>query len=274
MTTTTPGVSASRNLPREISDGIWWVGACLESAAFDEPVHFHTSAYLVVGTNATLMFDTAPPGAWPKVSDDLDRVLGGRTLDYLVPSHAEIPHAGNLARIVDRYPAVTIVGDLRDYHLYFPDHVDRMHPAPHGTEIDLGGGYTFVLLDAVIEDLPTTVWGYERSQQVLFPVDALGYGHLPQVSEDIDEPLHRPGECALLTSELDHPPALELATHLTKSSLFWSRYVDIGPYFERFEALLRRYPARLLAPAHGSVVDDLDLIMPVMREAHRLAFSA
>lgn len=277
MTTTMPGVASTRDLPREISDGIWWVGACLESAAFDEPVHFHTSAYVIVGTEATLMFDTAPPGAWSKVRHDLDRVLGDRPLDYLVPSHPEIPHAGNLDRIVGRYPGVQIVGDLRDYHLYFPDHVDRMRPVPHGTEIDLGGGHAFVLLDAVIEDLPTTVWGYERSQQVLFPVDALGYGHLPQVSGedsgDVGEPLHRPGECALLTSELDHPPALELATHLTRSSLYWSRYVDIGPYFERFEALLVRYPARLLAPAHGSVVDDLDLIMPVMREAHRHAFS-
>ena len=140
MTTTTPGVASTRDLPREIDQGIWWVGACLESAAFDEPVHFHTSAYLIVGTEATLMFDTAPPGAWPKVEHDLDRVLGDRPLDYLVPSHPEIPHAGNLDRIVERHPGVAIVGDLRDYHLYFPEHVDRMRPLPHGTEIDLGGG--------------------------------------------------------------------------------------------------------------------------------------
>lgn len=265
-------VASTRDLPREIRPGVWWVGACLESGAFDEPVHFHTSAYVVIGTNKTLMFDTAPPGAWPKVDQDLDQVLGNRPLDYIVPSHAEIPHAGSLGRVVEKYPDVTILGDLRDFHLYFPDEVHRMHPVPHGTEVDLGGGYRFAVLDAVIEDLPTTVWGYEHSQQVLFPVDALGYGHLPQISDDVDEPLHRPGECALLTSELHHPPALDLATHLTKSSLFWSRFVDIGPYFERFDALLERYPARLLAPAHGSVVDDLDIIMPVMREAHRQAF--
>lgn len=266
------GIASTKDLPREISPGIWWVGACLESAAFDEPVHFHTSAYVVVGGSRTLMFDTAPPGAWPKVDQDLDRVLGDRPLDYLVPSHAEIPHAGSLGRVVEKYPDVTVLGDLRDFHLYFPDQVHRMRSVPHGTEVDLGGGYTFTVLDAVIQDLPTTVWGYERSQQVLFPVDALGYGHLPQLSDDVDEPLHWPGECALLASELLHPPALDLATHLTRSSLFWSRFVDIGPYFDRFDALLECYPTRLLAPAHGSVVDDLDIIMPVMREAHRQAF--
>jgi hypothetical protein len=37
---------------------------------------------------------------------------------------------------------------------------------------ELGGGYRFTLLDAIIEDLPNTVWAYEHKQQVLFPVDA------------------------------------------------------------------------------------------------------
>ena len=235
-------------------------------------MHFHTSAYLIVGTERTLLFDTAPPGAWEVVERDLKRILDGRRLDFVVPSHPEIPHAGCLTRILDTYPEAEVLGDLRDYHMYFPDYVDRMRSIPHETEIDLGGGYRFTLLDAIIEDLPTSVWGYESRQQVLFPVDALGYGHLPQREDLPDEPLHRPGECALLSSELTRPPALDLATHLTQSSLYWSRFVDITPQMERFDALLERYPTKLIAPAHGSVVDDLDVIMPVIREAHRTVF--
>jgi flavorubredoxin len=263
-----------REIPREIADGVWWLGGCLESAAFDEPVHFHTSAYLIVGQDKTLLFDTAPPGAWDAMERDLARILGDRKLDYVVPSHPEIPHAGCLTRVLSMYPEARVLGDLRDYHLYFPDYVDRMDPVPHGTTIELGGGFRFTILDAIIEDLPITVWGYEHSQQVLFPVDALGYGHLPQSADLPDEPLHRPGECALLSSELEKPPAMNLAQHLTQSSLYWSRFVDITPYMERFDALLQTHPAKLIAPAHGSVVDDLDVIMPVMREAHRRAYEA
>ncbi|MDQ2801240.1 MAG: MBL fold metallo-hydrolase [Pseudomonadota bacterium] len=259
-------------LPREIAEGVWWVGGCLESAAFAEPVHFHTSAYLVVGAERSLLFDTAPPAMWPDLDRDLDQILGGRTLDYVVPSHPEIPHAGNLGKLLDKYPAAVATGDLRDYHLYFPDHEDRLRTVPHGTTVELGGGYRFTLLDAIIEDLPNTVWGYEHKQQVLFPVDSLGYGHLPQTAEFPDELLHRAGECALLSSELHAPPALDLATYLTQSSLFWSRYVEITPYMDRLEALMRDYPPRLIAPAHGSVIDDLGVVMPVMREAHRKAF--
>ncbi len=259
-------------LPREIADGVWWLGGCLESAAFSEPVHFHTSAYLIVGADQTLLYDTAPPAMWPELDRDLDRILGTRPLDFVVPSHPEIPHAGNLGKLLDKYPAALAMGDLRDYHLYFPDHVGQMRSVPHETTLALGGGYRFTFLDAIIEDLPNTVWGYEHKQQVLFPVDALGYGHLPQNAEFPDEPMHRAGECALLASELHQPPALDLATYLTQSSLFWSRYVEITPYLARLEALMRQYPPRFIAPAHGSVIDDLDIVMPVMREAHRKSF--
>ena len=259
-------------LPREIAPGVWWVGGCLESAAFEHPVHFHVSAYLIVGTERALLFDTAAPAMWPELSADLDQILGARTLDFIVPSHPEIPHAGNFGKLLDKYPQAVATGDVRDYHLYFPDHVDRMHPAAHDTTLDLGGGYRFTFLEAIIKDLPSTVWGYEHSQQVLFPVDALGYGHLPQTAEFPDEQLHRAGECALFSSELRTPPALDLATYLTQSSLFWSRNVDIAPFMARFERLLQTYPSKLIAPAHGSVIDDLTVVMPVMREAHRKSY--
>lgn len=259
-------------LPREIAAGVWWVGGCLESAAFDHPVHFHVSAYLIVGTERALLVDTAAPAMWPELSNDLDRILGHRTLDYVVPTHPEIPHAGNLGKLLDKYPKAIATGDLRDYHLYFPDHVDRMQSVPHDTTLELGGGYRVTILDAIIEDLPNTVWCYEHRQQVLFPVDALGYGHLPQTLEFPDEYLHRAGECALLSSELREPPALDLATYLTQSSLYWSRFVEITPFMVRLEQLLVKYPAKLIAPAHGSVIDDLNVVMPVMREAHRKSF--
>jgi flavorubredoxin len=261
-----------RRLPREISPGIWWVGGCLVSGAFDEPVHFHTSAYLVIGADRTLLYDTAPPSMWDELDRDLDRLLDGRKLDYCVPSHSEIPHCGNLHRLCAKYPAMEVVGDMRDYHLYFPDYEPRMRQLPHGSTIELGGGYRFTLLDAIIEDLPTTVWGYEHKSQMLCTVDALGYGHQPQIAEFPGELVHRAGECALFASELDTPPQLKYATHLTTASLFWSKYVEISPYFERLLQLMQQYPTKLIAPAHGAVIDKLDVIMPVMREAHRKAF--
>ncbi len=261
-----------RRLPREISPGVWWVGGCLKSGAFEEPVHFHTSAYLVIGTDKTLLYDTAPPSMWDEMDRDLDRLLGGRPLDYCVPSHSEIPHAGNLHRLCAKYPDLIVAGDMRDYHLFFPDYESRMRHMAHETTIELGGGWRFTLLEAIIGDLPGTMWGYEHKSRTLFPVDALGYGHQPQIAEYPEELVHRAGECALFSSELAAPPDMKYATYLMTASLFWSRYVEVGPLFEKLQALMEKYPTRLIAPAHGAVIDDLDVIMPVMREAHRRAF--
>jgi flavorubredoxin len=261
-----------RRLPREISPGVWWVGGCLASNAFDEPVHFHTSAYLVIGTERTLLYDTAPPSMWEEMDRDLDRLLGGRKLDYCVPSHSEIPHAGNLHRLCAKYPDMVVTGDMRDFHLYYPDYVHQMVHAQPDTTIELGGGYRFTLLDAIIEDLPSTMWGYEHRSQTLFPVDALGYGHQPQAPEFPDELVHRAGECALFSSELRNPPEMKYATHLMSASLFWSKYVHVEPFFKKLAALMEKYPTKLIAPAHGAVIDDLAVIMPVMREAHQRAF--
>jgi hypothetical protein len=68
------------------------------------------------------------------------------------------------------------------------------------------------------------------------------------------------------------PPDLKLATHLTQSSLFWRRHVEIGLYLEQLERLMQEYPTKLIAPVHDSVIDDVDVIMPLMREAHCQAF--
>jgi hypothetical protein len=106
----------------------------------------------------------------------------------------------------------------------------------------------------------------------LFVADAFAYGHVSgELEQLMDEPLHRPGECALMSSEMA-PPLLEPAVAITRGGLFWSTYVEISPYLEKLDRLIKRHPTRLIAPAHGNVIDDLEVVMPLFREAHRIAF--
>jgi flavorubredoxin len=263
---------ASTSLPREFAPGVWWLGGCLgDGGFFEEPVHFHVSAYVVKGSERAAIFDTSMPAFWPQLERDLDQILGERPLDYVVPSHPESAHGGNVGSLLDKYPAAVAAGDMRDYHLYYPEHADRLRQVDPGVELDLGGGYGLVLLDAVIEDLPNSIWAYERREQVLFTADALAYGHLAEATERFGEPVHRAGECALMSSEME-PPALAPTVAITQGGLFWSRHVDIAPYLKQLDELMEQYPTRLIAPAHGNVVDDLEVVIPLVREAHRIAF--
>jgi len=266
--------SPARPLPRQLAERITWLGDCLKRTEAQQPVHVHTSCFLVVGDDQTLLVDTGHPAHWTQVDRQLDALLGVRPLDWVFPTHPELPHAGNLNRLLAKYPGAKVTGDVRDYPLYCPEYVDRLVPRQTGEELELGGS-TIVFLEALIKDLPSTQWAYETSGRVLFVADAFGYTHGGvTVGEGADEPLHLPGECGLLSTELSSKPSVEQTAFLTRAALFWSRYVDVEPHFAEVDALLSRYPARLVAPAHGNVIADFHALLPVLRAAHNVVYVA
>jgi flavorubredoxin len=184
--------------PRELAQGIWWMGGCFPIAAGDgsgfdvgdlSEVHSHVAAYLIVGETKTVIIDTGTPANWAKLSFDLDQVLGDRPLDYVVPTHWEVPHAGNLERLLTKYPRSQAHGDLRDFHLAHPDFDSRLHIARPREKLELGGGYEFIFLPAPIKDIVSTTWGFEAKQKVLFVADGFSYTH--HVSDKADEDSRR-----------------------------------------------------------------------------------
>ena len=137
---------------RPIADGVHWLGGCLPANAQGQEVHYHVSAYLVVGSEAAILVDTGDPAHLPTVIGQLGAALGDRPLDYIFPTHPEIPHAGNLPWLLDRYPSALVVGDVRDYSLHFPEFEGRFRPMAAGERIDLGDR-EFRFLPAFIRDL-------------------------------------------------------------------------------------------------------------------------
>jgi flavorubredoxin len=259
--------------PREIAPGVHWLGACSENVVGGQVFHVHLGQYLILGTAKTLLIDTGMPNFWPEVSAQLHAVLGGRPLDYLMPTHPEVPHVSALPYVLDAYPDCRLIGDSRDYRLYFPRYYPRMVHAAAGDEIDLGGK-TLVFVEAVMKDLPNTLWAYERSERVLFVCDGFAFMHAGAEQPEADgeaEALHRPGQCALFTSEMAEAIKVDQASFILQRALYWSRYVDADVLFRRIERLIQAYPARLIAPAHGNVIDNPAVVFPTIRMAHEAA---
>jgi hypothetical protein len=261
----------SVGLPRKITPNIDWLGDCLQVEYQGGLIHGHSSIYLVRGSERSLLVDTGHPAHWARIEADLDDLLGGEQLDWILPTHAELPHSGNLHRLGRKYPAAKVVGDVRDYHLFFPRLAERLQPWPKREPLKLGGGTEIVLVEAPLKDLVSTQWAFETSERVLFVADGFGYMHArPGGAED--QPVHRPGECSLFSTEWQEPPGVEHAAFLTRAALAWTRYVDDTRIFEQVAELLDAYPPRLVAPAHGSVISDFEVFLPKVKEAHRLAF--
>jgi hypothetical protein len=79
---------------------------------------------------------------------------------------------------------------------------------------------------------------------------------------------HTPDECALTSAEMP-PIKVEQMSFIVRAALNWSRYVDVRPLFDEFADLIEnQYPTRLIGPAHGNVIVDLEQLMPVVRQAY------
>ncbi len=258
--------------PREIADSIFWLGCCRELNLDGQMFHNHISAYVIVGPERALMVDTGSLGRWPRISELLDVALNGRQLDYLAPTHPEVAHAWNIRELAAKYPSMKIVGDVRDLHLYFPELVDRFLAVETGASLRLGGDYEYVVVPAPIKDLPSTTWGYESGRKVLFVADAFGYVHCGPASPEVDMPLHEPGDCWLVSTELDAPPNVQKTEKVTRSALDWSRYLDATPLLAEVDRIFQTYPTSIIAPAHGNVITNPEIVYPVIRDAFRLSF--
>ena len=96
--------TAVPTLPRQITDGLVWTGGCLVFDYDGEDIHGHMCTYLIIGETHTLLVDGGHPAHWSAVERTLDEYLGGRPLDYVFPTHSEMPHAGSLERLITRNP--------------------------------------------------------------------------------------------------------------------------------------------------------------------------
>lgn len=238
---------------REVAPGLFWLGGCKEIRYKSGLVHSYGSAYLVAGATHTVLVDTGHPKDWRRLDQQLDVVLdhiGHDGVDYLFPTHAEVAHAGNLGRLLAKYPNALVVGDTRDYHLLYPQFADRLRPSSVGERLDLGGS-EFVFVAAVVRDLVNTMWAYDSARKCLFVSDGFAYMHH-----------HNAGECGLTTEELDDPPLEEFTAAFAEFALYWTRFVDVRPFCRQIDVLRERYQVDMIAPAHGAVVMDPATTVP------------
>lgn len=239
-------------LPRVVIADLLWTGGCLPFPYRGEMVHGHFSTYLVRGSKKTILIDTGHPVHWKKVEHDVEQFLAGRPLDYVFLTHGEFPHAGLVAQWLEKYPEAVAVGYIPEYHLYYPELADRMKMVRPGDNLDLGDRHIF-FLPAVWRDL-VTLWAFDTKDRVLFVSDAFGYLHY-----------HKDGECDRTTSELPPPDAV-MMQYLNERALYWTGYTDVRITFADLDEILRRLKPRLIAPAHGGVVDNVGATTALFKE--------
>jgi flavorubredoxin len=240
-TSSTVGRSVPSGVPRELAPSVFWISGCLQVKHGARPLHVSHSVYLVVGNHCSALVDGGhPQDAAVNMRQILGLLRDAPELRYVFVTHTETPHTGLLSMLLDRYPLVSICGDVSDLHLVFPDKEMRFCRLSPGDELDLGGT-RIVAVNAVIRDQRPTLWAFATRQRVLFTSDGFAYSHH-----------HEAGHCALVAEEVSELDIPDMAALFAELALYWTRFVDLGPYIARLEQLvLTELEVAVIAPSHG-----------------------
>lgn len=247
---------SNQQLPRELSPGVFWLGDCLEQLHKGKIYHSYNAAFLIIGSEASLLIETGHPKDFPVLERQIKEVLGrgAAPLKFLFLTHQETPHAGGLGRILELYPNLTVHGDVADYHFAFPQHVDRLRVMEVGDSLDLGDR-SFKAVEPVIRDLRTSLWGFDSKGRVLFPGDGFAYSHY-----------HWDGHCGLIAEEATSLDLADVSAVFAERALFWTKFANMNIYVDKLEALLRELKVKIIAPTHGLPILDLAQTVPKVRD--------
>lgn len=224
-----------------------------------ESLHSSQSSYVITG-DSTLMFDTWSPASREVVLETLAEVLDGRGLDYLVVSHLESNHAGNMEIILDEYPEATLVapkqGADHERQLYRLDSWDTTY-VEHGDRIDLGGRAVRFVEPAFLDQARTT-YMFEETTRTLFTVDWFGFQHMES-------------ECLACLDEMNYDLAPDQLDRFNGYALVWVRFADPDKIDRIVDYVSDDIAPETIAPAHGQVIREsvpayLEMMRGVLRD--------
>ena len=106
---------------RNVTEDLYWVGANDHRLTLFENIHpiprgVSYNAYLLLDEK-TVLFDTVDWSACRQLLENMDYLLQGKELDYLVINHMEPDHGASIEEILLRYPKVKIISTPKAFML-------------------------------------------------------------------------------------------------------------------------------------------------------------
>lgn len=164
-----------------ITDSILYIGADdktldLFESQYVIPNGVSYNSYLILDEKVAVM-DTVDARATDTWMDNLSKALNGRTVDYLVISHLEPDHSGNIQKLAEMYPDMKLIGNAKTF-AFMPQFFDldltgRTITVKEGDSICLGS-HTLNFFMAPMVHWPEVMVTYESSEKVLFSADGFG----------------------------------------------------------------------------------------------------
>lgn len=175
----------------KITDTIKYIGANdktldLFESQYVIPNGVSYNSYVILDEKVTVM-DTVDARATEEWLANLEKVLDGRTVDYLVVSHMEPDHAANVQRLIEKYPSMQVVGNVKTFNMisqfFAVDLEGRKVVVKEGDTLNVGS-HTLQFFMAPMVHWPEVMVTYEQSEKILFSADGFGKFGALDVEED------------------------------------------------------------------------------------------
>ena len=165
---------------RTVTEDLFWVGANEHRLNLFENIHpisrgVSYNSYLLLDKK-TVLFDTVDWAVCRQFLENVEAVLAGRKLDYMVINHMEPDHAASIEEILLRYPEVKVISTEKAFmlmHQFGFDVEDRKEVVKEGDTKSFGK-HNVVFVSAPMVHWPEAMVTFDTTNGVLFAADAFG----------------------------------------------------------------------------------------------------
>lgn len=189
------------------------------------------NSYAIIDEKTAIM-DTVDARFTHEWLDNIESVLGGRRIDYLIIQHMEPDHSANILNFMKLNPDTTVVATAKAFNMmgqfFGTDFADNRIVVGEGDTLTLGK-HTLTFVTAPMVHWPEVMVTYDSTDKVLFSADGFGKFGANDVTEDWADEARR-------------------------------YYIGIvGKYGAQVQALLKKAAGldiSVIAPLHGPVLNE------------------
>lgn len=174
-----------------VTDSVFYAGVSdrtldLFESQYPVPNGVTYNSYVILDEKVAVM-DTVDNRVSEQWFANLEKILDGRHVDYLVVSHMEPDHSANIERFARKYPEAKLVGNAKTFDMaaqFFDlDLEGRKTVVKEGDTICLGN-HTLQFFMAPMVHWPEVMVAYESSEKILFSADGFGKFGAMDAEED------------------------------------------------------------------------------------------
>lgn len=166
---------------KKVTDDLYWIGGSDRRLALFENVYpiprgVSYNSYVMLDEK-TVLLDTVDASISGLFFENLEYVLNGRTLDYLIVNHMEPDHCAVIGDVVRRYPDVKLVCNAKTVPMlkqFFNFPVEDRTVIVKEMDTLCTGKHTFAFVMAPMVHWPEAMVSYDTVDKILFSADGFG----------------------------------------------------------------------------------------------------